>query len=69
VRCIDRLFDNKIANQEVDDGFLRDLATNVYTRLIERISMQEVFRIFSIPDDREFYNYCEQFPKRHTTPP
>jgi len=68
VRCIDRLFDNKIANQEVDDGFLRDLAANVHTGLMERISMQKVFRMFSIPDDREFYNYCERFPKETYDP-
>ena len=68
VRCIDRLFDNKIANQEVDDGFLQDLAASVHTSLMERISMQEVFQMFRIPDDREFYNYCEQFPKQTYNP-
>ena len=63
VRCIDQLFDNEIANQEVDDSFLQDLAGSIHTKLMERIPIQEAFQMFSIPDSHEYYNYCEQFPK------
>ena len=61
-RLIDDLFDKKIANQEVDDSFLHDLAANIYPKLMHQVSIQMVLQMFNISDDRLFYNYCDQFP-------
>jgi len=68
VRCIDRLFDNEIANQEVDDSFLHDLASNLHTKLMEQIPIWKAFQMFSIPNCHEFYSYCEQFPTERDNP-
>jgi len=68
VRCIDQLFDKEIASQEVDDSFLNDLASNIHTKLMEQIPIQEAFRIFSIPSSREFSSYCKQFPDESDDP-
>ena len=67
-KCIDRLFAKDLANQEVDDSLLNDLASNVHTKLMERIPIQEAFRMFNIPNCREFYSYCEQFPTERDNP-
>ena len=68
VRCIDRLFDNEVANQEVDDSFLHDLASNIHIKLMEYISMQAALRMFSISNARHFYSYCQQFPTERYNP-
>ena len=68
VKCINRLFAKDSTSQEVGDCFLQDLAANIHTMLMEQIPMREAFRMFNIPDDREFYNYCEQFPKEKYNP-
>ena len=67
-KYIDRLFAKDLANQEVDDSLLNDLASNLHTKLMERIPIQEAFRMFSIPNCREFYSYCEQFPTERDNP-
>ena len=67
-KYIDRLFAKDLANHEVDDSLLNDLASNVYTKLMEQIPIQEAFRMFSIPNCREFYSYCEQFPTERDNP-
>ena len=67
-KCIDQLFAKDLANQEVDDSLLNDLASNIHTKLMERIPIQEAFRMFSIPNSREFYRYCEQFPTERDNP-
>ena len=67
-KCIDRLFAKDLANHEVDDSLLNDLASNVHTKLMERFPIQEAFQMFSIPNCREFYSYCEQFPTERENP-
>jgi len=68
VRCIDRLFDNEIANREVDDSFLQDLAADLHTKLMEQISTQAALQMFDILDARQFFSYCEQFPDERYNP-
>ena len=59
---IDQLFDKNLANQEVDDTFLHDLAANMYPKLMQQVPIQLVLQMFNISDDRLFYSYCDQFP-------
>ena len=68
VECIDQLFAKDFANEEVGDCFLNDLASDIHTKLIEGIPKQKAFRMFSIPNSREFYSYCEQFPTERDNP-
>jgi len=35
---------------------------------MEQIPIQEAFQMFSIPDNREYYNYCEKFPTERDNP-
>ena len=66
-RLIDQLFDEDLANQEVDDSFLRDLA-NIYSKLMQQVPIGMVLRMFNIFDDRLFYGYCDQFPDERDNP-
>ena len=68
VKCIDQLFAKDIANQGVGDSFLIDLASDVHPKYMEQIPVQEAFQMFSIPNCREFYSYCEQFPTERDNP-
>ena len=66
-RLINQLFD-KDSHKEVDDDFLRDLAANVYPKLMQQIPIQTVLRMFNISDDNLFYSYFEQFPSERDNP-
>ena len=68
VKHIDQLFAKDVANQEVGDSFLIDLASDVHPKLMEQIPIREAFQMFSIPNCREFYSYCEQFPTERDNP-
>ena len=65
---IDQLFDKDLANQEIDDNFLRDLAANIYLKLMQHIPIEMVLRMFNISDDSLFYSYFEQFPNEKDNP-
>ena len=67
-RLIDQLFDKDLATQEVDDNFLRDLAANIYPKLMQQVPIQVVLRMFDISDDSLFYSYFEQFPSEIENP-
>ena len=67
-KLVNQLFDKKILKQEVDDSFLNDLAANIYPNLMQHISIKIALEMFNIPDDRLFYNYCEQFPDERDNP-
>ena len=67
-RLIDQLFDKDLANQEVDDNFLRDLAANVYPKFMQQVPIQMLLRMFNISDDNLFYSYFEQFPTERDNP-
>ena len=70
VQLIDQLFDKDLANQEVDDNFLHDLAANIYPKLTKEDpkAMKKMLQMFDISDSRLFYSYCEQFPKEKENP-
>ena len=68
VRHIDQLFDKDLANQEVDDSFLNDLAADAHTKLMEQISTPAALRMFGVRNARNFYSYCEQFPDERYNP-
>ena len=67
-RLIDQLFDKDLTHKEVDNDFLRDLAANVYPKLMQQIPIQTVLRMFNISDDSLFYSYFEQFPSERDNP-
>ena len=67
-RLIDQLFDRDLANQEVDDNFLHDLAANIYPKLMQQIPTEMVLRVFDISNDSLFYSYFEQFPSERDNP-
>ena len=67
-RLIDQLFDKDIANKEVDDNFLHDLAANIYPKLMQQIPIEMVLRMFDVSDDSLFYSYFEQFPSEKDNP-
>jgi len=67
-RLMDQLFDKNVANQEVDDDFLNDLAANIHPKLMQQIPIETVFQMFNISDGRLFYNYCDQFPDERDNP-
>ena len=67
-RLMDQLFDKNVANQEVDDDFLNDLAANIHPKLMQQIPIETVFQMFDISDGRPFYNYCDQFPDERDNP-
>ena len=67
-RLIDQLFDKNVANQEVDDDFLNDLAANIHPKLMQQVPIETVFQMFDISDGRLFYNYCDQFPDEKGNP-
>ena len=68
VRLIDQLFDKHLANQEVGDDFLHDLAADIYSKLIQQLPIEMVLRMFNISDDSLFYSYFEQFPSERDNP-
>ena len=67
-RLVDQLFDKDLANREVDDVFLHDLAANVYPTLMQQIPVEMVLRMFDISDGSLFYSYFEQFPNERDNP-
>ena len=67
-RLIDKLFDKTLANQEVDDDFLCDLAANIHPKLMQQVPIETVLQMLNIPDGRLFYNYCDQFPDERDNP-
>ena len=67
-RLIDQLFDKYLANQEVDDNFLHDLAANIYPKLMQQVSIEMVLRMFNISDIRLFNSYFEEFPNEKDDP-
>ena len=67
-RLIDQLFDKTLANQEVDDSFLHDLAASIHPKLMRQVPIEIVLRMFNISDGRLFYNYCDQFPDERDNP-
>ena len=67
-KLVNQLFDKESVKQEADDSFLHDLAANVYPNLMQHISMKIALEMFNIPDDRLFYNYCDQFPDERDNP-
>ena len=67
-QLIDQLFDKDLANHEVDDCFLRDLAANIYPTLMQQVPIQTVLQMFNISDDSLFYSYFEQFPNERDNP-
>ena len=67
-KLVNQLFDKKIVKQEADDSFLHNLAANIYPTLMQHISIKIALEMFNIPDDRLFYNYCEQFPDERDNP-
>ena len=67
-KLINQLFDKDLANQEVDDSFLHDLAANMYPKLMKQVPIQMVLRMFDISDDRLFYKSCDQFPDEKDNP-
>ena len=67
-RLIDWLFDKHLANEKVDDDFLRDLAANIYSKLMQQLPVEMVLRMFNISDDSLFYSYFEQFPSERDNP-
>ena len=67
-RLINKLFDKDLVIQGVDDGFLHDLAANIYPNLMKQVSEQTMLRMFNIPDDRLYYSYFEQFPNERKNP-
>ena len=68
VRLIDQLFDKDLANQEVDDNFLHDLAANIHPKLMKHIPIEMVLQMFNISEDSLFYSYFEQFPNEKDNP-
>ena len=69
-RLIDQLFDKDLANQEVDDCFLHDLAESIHPKLTKEDpkAMKKVLQMFGISDSRLFYSYFEQFPSERDNP-
>ena len=69
-QLIDQLFDKDLANQEVDDCFLHDLAESIHPKLTKEDpkTMKKVLRMFNISDSRLFYSYSEQFPNERDNP-
>ena len=67
-QLIDQLFDKDLADHEVDDCFLRDLAANIYPKLMQQLPIQTVLQMFNISDDSLFYSYFEQFPNERDNP-
>ena len=67
-RLSDRLFDKDLANQEVHDDFLHDLAANIYPKLMQQLPIEMVLRMFNVSDGRLFYSYFEQFPNERNNP-
>ena len=67
-KLIGQLFDKDLANQEVDDNFLHDLAANIYPKLMQQIPIEMVLRMFNVSDDSLFYSYFEQFPSERDNP-
>ena len=67
-RLIDQLFDKDLANQEVDDSFLQDLADSIYPMLMRQVPIEIVLQMFNISNGRLFYNYCDQFPDERDNP-
>ena len=69
-RLIDQLFDKDLANREVDDCFLHDLAESIHPNLTKEDpnTMKKVLRMFGISDSRLFYSYFEQFPSERDNP-
>ena len=41
-RLIDQLFDQDLANKEIDDNFLHDLAANIYPKLMQQLPIRLV---------------------------
>ena len=69
-RLIDQLFDKDLANQEVDDDFLHDLAESIHPKLTKEDpkAMRKVLQMFNISDSRLFYSCFEQFPNERDNP-
>ena len=67
-RLMGRLFDKELLHKEVDDDFLRDLAANIYPKLMQQLPIHMVLRVFDISDDSLFYSYSEQFPSERDNP-
>ena len=67
-QLIDQLFDKDLANHEVGDDFLHDLATNIYPKFMQQLPTEMVLRMFNISDSRLFYSYFEQFPSERDNP-
>ena len=67
-RLMGRLFDKELLHKEVDDDFLRDLAANIYPKLMQQLPIHMVLRMFDISDDSLFYSYSEQFPSERDNP-
>ena len=68
VQLIDQLFDKGLANQEIDDNFLHDLAADIYPKLMQQVPIQMVLEMFNISDDSLFYSYLEEFPSERDNP-
>ena len=68
VKQISTLFDPDLADQEVDDIFLHDLATDIYPKLMQQAPIKVVLQMFNIINDCLFYNYCDQFPDEKDNP-
>ena len=67
-RLMGRLFDKELLHKEVDDDFLRDLAANIYPKVMQQLPIHMVLRMFDISDDSLFYSYSEQFPSERDNP-
>ena len=67
-RLIKQLFDQDLANQEVDDSFLHNLAANIHPKLMQKVPIEMVLRMFNVSDSCLFYNYCDQFPDERDNP-